>query len=268
VPTRAYLRSVTNVGVAVGAAGAALALQLDTRGAYWTVLVLDGLTFMCAATVMRRLPEVTVTPFAGPTDGQALGVLQDRRYVAMSSVNVLLLLHVPLIEVVLPLWVTLRTQAPKWMVSIILIVNTLTVVLLQVRMTRNIGSPLAALAALRRAGLWLCVACAGFALAAAVSRATAVALLAAAAVFHVLGEMLHASASWNLSYGLAPPGRTAEYQAFFNSGHTVASTLAPAALVLLLVEGSALGWLLLGGLFLLAPQLMRVVVLRQPLTPR
>src|SRR5262245_18042456 len=44
IRTRAYLRSVVNVGLAIGGAGAALALVADTKAAYVTVIVINGLS--------------------------------------------------------------------------------------------------------------------------------------------------------------------------------------------------------------------------------
>ncbi|MCZ0991451.1 MFS transporter [Streptomyces diastatochromogenes] len=56
VEARAYLRMVTNVGMGVGGALGAVALQLDTRGAYLAVIVLNALSFAGPALLVPRMP--------------------------------------------------------------------------------------------------------------------------------------------------------------------------------------------------------------------
>ena len=43
------------------------------------------------------------------------------------------LLNMPLLSLVIPLWIVQRTEAPTWTVSALLVLNTLSVVLFQVR---------------------------------------------------------------------------------------------------------------------------------------
>jgi predicted MFS family arabinose efflux permease len=49
VRTRAYLRSVTNLGIGIGSALAGVALHADTRTAYLTLIIADAVTFLFAA---------------------------------------------------------------------------------------------------------------------------------------------------------------------------------------------------------------------------
>ncbi len=264
VQVRAYLRSVTNIGVAVGAALAGIAVQLDTAAAYRTALGLDALSFLACALVFAHLPATPplqpgpAEDDAGPGGGGAtarparasmFAVTRDRMYVALTGANMLLLLHAPLLEVVLPLWITRHTAAPRALVSVLILVNTAAVVLLQVRLSRGIDSLGAAAGALRRAGLVLAVACLVFATSAAGPVWLAVAVLLAGAALHVTGEMLQAAGAWMVSYDLAPPERMGQYQGLFNTGAGAAQQLAPALLIVLVVEWGAPGWLVLAGLF-------------------
>jgi MFS family permease len=67
-----------------------------------------------------------------------------------------------------------------------------------------------------------------------------------------LAEMMQAGGAWEISFGLAPDGRHGQYQGFFTSGFTVARMLGPLLVTTLILGWGTAGWLLLGGLFLVA----------------
>ncbi|GEB49100.1 MULTISPECIES: MFS transporter [Streptomyces] len=261
VETRAYLRAVTNVGVAVGAGCAGIALQLDTPAAFRTVLVLDALFFLVAAAVLLALPKVPPLPV--PEDGAGeprLAVLRDRPFALVTLLSAVLALHAVLLEIVVPLWIARHTDAPRWMVTALFLLNTASVVAFQVRLARQVTNIPLAIRAVRRAGFVLCAACALFAASAAGSVVTAVAFLVLGGAVHVYGEMVLSAGSWVLGYDLAPPDKLGQYQGFFFSGYATSVMIAPTFLTATVIEGGSLGWLLLGGLFVLAGLAMKPVV--------
>jgi MFS family permease len=138
VRLRAYLRVVTNVGITAGAPLGGLALAVDTRAAYVTVIALDAATFVLAALLILRVPLVPPRPHTGGEP--RLAVLRDRPYVAVAAVHAVLALQFGLLDVVLPLWVTRHTEAPTWVVAAVLVLNTVTVVALQVRASRGVAT--------------------------------------------------------------------------------------------------------------------------------
>ncbi|PPK65654.1 MFS transporter [Actinokineospora auranticolor] len=249
---RAYLQSTANAGIAIGAAVGGVALQFDTEAAYLSAFALDALTFLGAALVLRRLPLVPGVERAG--DGEpALGVLRDRPYAVITVLNSVMMLYMPLLSVVLPLWVVEHTAAPRWMVAGLMVVNTVTVVLFQVSVANRVTDLDSAVRMVRVSGVLLLAACAVFALSAGGLAAwAAVAVLLAGALLQAVGEMMLASGFWEVSFGLAPEGRHGQYQGFFGSGISVARTVGPLLLTALVIGGGAVGWLVLGGLFLLA----------------
>lgn len=78
----------------------------------------------------------------------------------------------------------------------------------------------------------------------------------------VVAEMLHSAGSWQIGFDLAPADRIGEYQGLFGTGVTVARTLGPLLLTALLVDWGSPGWLLLGGMILVASYAMGPATLR------
>ena len=247
--TRAYLQSTANAGLAFGAALGGVALWRDTEAAYVTVLGVDAVAFAFAAVVLHRLPVVAG---AARVHGTA-AVLRDRPYAVIALLHAVLLLNMPLLSWVLPLWIAERTAAPRGMVAAVLVLNTLGVALLQVRVARVVRD----VATGARAGLLLAVACVVFAASGAGSSPwLAVLCLVTAASFQVAGEMLQSAGGWQLSFDLSPPDRHGQYQGLFGSGIALARIVGPALLTTLVVAWGAPGWFVLGGIFALAAALM------------
>lgn len=247
VRLRAYLRAVTNVGISIGAPLGGIALAADTRTAYVVVILVNAATFVVAGLLILKVPAPAPRPHTG--DGPRLAVLRDRPFVVVAAVHSLLALHFALLDVALPLWVVQRTEAPTWVVAVLLLVNTVTVVALQVRATRGIATPGEGAVALRQSGLVLAAACVVFALSGSVDTTLAVVLLVAGALVHVVGELLQSAGGWAVSFGLAPDDQQGQYQGLFGTGFAASSMLAPAVLTALCVTWGWPGWLVVGGIF-------------------
>jgi MFS family permease len=257
---RAALQATLNGGLAAGAGLGGLALHAGTREAYLAVFAVDVAGFLLAGLVLLRLPAVTSAPAA---TGPRLAVLRDRPYVLVTLINTVLLGYLPLLSVVVPLWITLRTPAPAWLVSALFVVNTAGVLLFQVRVARRVRGLPDAARSVRRAGALMLLACAVFAVSGAGLPAwLAGAVIVAAVVPQVLAEMLLAAGSWEISFGLAPEGRQGQYQGFFGSGAAVARALGPASLTTVIIGWGAAGWLVVGAVFLAAGAAMAPAVRR------
>ncbi|AXB44340.1 MFS transporter [Amycolatopsis albispora] len=249
--TRARLQSSTNAGLAVGASLGGLALYADTRPAYLAVFAVDVAGFVVAALLLRRLPPTPPAP-ARTAGEPRLAVLRDRPYALVSLLNLVMQLHIPMIGLAIPLWIVERTAAPGWTVSGLLVLNTVSVVLFQVRVARRVKDLTSASRTIRYAGVLLLASCAVFAFSTTGGPWTAALILLGAAALQALGEMMQASGAWEISFALAPDGRHGQYQGFFGSGFAVARMIGPLVLTTLVLSGGTLGWLVLGGAFLTA----------------
>jgi MFS family permease len=249
---RAHLQSTLNAGLAVGAGLGGLALSFDTAPAYLSVFAVDAVSFLAAALVLRRLPEVAPAPPARAGEPR-LAVLRDRPYALITVLNAVLYLNMPLLSLGLPLWIVQHTNAPKPVAAALLIVNMLGVVLFQVRVARPVTTVRTAARSIVRAGWLMFAACAVYALSGAhLSALVAVLVLSLGAAIQVFGEMLQGAGAWELGFTLAPVERQGQYQGFFGMAPQIARMLGPLLLTTLLLDWGTPGWLVLGGLFLLA----------------
>ncbi|WP_328325096.1 MFS transporter [Kribbella sp. NBC_00382] len=247
---RAFLQSTVNAGLAVGAALGGVALRFDTAPAYLTVFAIDAASFLIAAALIHRVPAVK--PVTLRVAGEPrLAVLHDRPYAVLALLNAVMLMFMPLLSLVAPLWIVERTNAPSWVVASLLIINTLGVTFFQVRIARSVTNLRTATRSVRFAGVAMLAACGVFALSAiGMAPAGAAVVLAVAAVLLTLGEMKLASGAWEISFGLAPADKQGQYQGFFGTGPAVARMLGPALLTTLILGWGPVGWMIVGALFL------------------
>jgi MFS family permease len=247
---RARIQALGNAGIGVGAALGGVALLVDTPAAFVAVFLLDAVGFVAAALVLRRLPAVRPVPTTGPARSE---VLRDGPYALVTLLQAIMMLYMPMLSVVAPLWIATRTAAPAWMVAALFVVNTAGVVLLQVRAGRRVADVPSAGRVVRQAGILLAAACGAFAAAAlGASPWVAGAILLVAAVLQVLGEVLLSAGGWQLSFDLAPAERQGQYQGFFAMASSVARATGPLLLTGVVLGGGLTGWLALAVVFAVA----------------
>ncbi|WUJ71592.1 MFS transporter [Kribbella soli] len=259
VRTRAILRVATNVGMGVGMGLAGIVLAVDRREVYVIALLANAATYVVTAGLVRfGMPKVDKVPRASGPSG--LTALADRRFLVFVALDGVLTMHAALAQVGIPLWVATATDAPRWMISVLLVINSVAVILLQVRVARGTETLSGAALAGRRAGLLLAGACVVLALTDATSGVVTVGLLIVAALIHVLGEMLQSAGGWGISFELAPAGAQGQYQGAYAMGRQLGDLVAPLLLTTVAISWGWPGWLLVAALFLIAGLLIPGVV--------
>jgi MFS family permease len=252
VEARAYLRMVTNVGMGVGGAFGAIALQLDTRAAYVTVILVNSLSFLGPSLMVRRLPLAPHARERAAGDapvGDRWRAVRDLPYLAVTVLNAVLVVQYTLSEVGLPLWIVERTEAPRWTAALLMIVNCVLVALLQVRVARRASQVAGAVRAMGWAGLLLAAACAVYAVSAGLSPVWAVLALTVGAVVQVFSEVLMAAGGWTLGYELADARAHGVYQGVFGAGVSTGMMAGPALVTVTAIQHGRLGWAALAALF-------------------
>ncbi len=268
VRTQAYLRSVANTGMSLGALAVVPLLAVGTRSAF---LLLVGVTigaYLLVAVTTTRLPgRSKLDPSLFVSDGchqghqpSAQEPRPERRrlaaFTALGLLNGLFALHISILEVGLPLWVTKHTDAPPWMVATLAFTNTVLAILLQVTASRGSSTVLGAARALMVSALFTALACVLFATTASASGALLVVTLFVATVVLTSGELLQSAGEWGLSFGLAPGHAQGRYIGAFSVGTTVQDIVGPtlvAAVAIAYVPG---GWLIISALLLVGAALV------------
>jgi len=257
---RAFLRSMTNIGVAVGAVLAGVVVQWDSSAGYRLMMIANGLAFAVAALTVLRLPRNLARRVPDPDELPRANVMTDRRFLAVTGLNAVMSLHFDVLTIAVPLWIVLDTDAPRWLVSCVLLVNTALVVALQVRLSRHSADLQGAARALRRSGVVFLVAWILLAGAGSVSTIGAVVLVVVAVGIHSLGEIDQTAAGFTVSYDLAPEHAHGQYQSAFVLGRGVARAIAPSLLTVLCLGLKTPGWIVLGLLVTLAGHLASTTV--------
>ncbi|MFD7164761.1 MFS transporter [Streptomyces violascens] len=248
----AVMRSVSNVGMSVGALAAAPFLAVGSAWTFKTILLIGGLSCLGAALLLGRINVTTGAPEAKrvPWRSGLAAVCRDRRYAALTAANGVLFLHTVLLGVGLPLWAVRSTNAPAGMLSVLVTVNTVLAIALQVHFAERVNTSQDGTRALRNAGFAL----AAFSLVLIASSHCgtwlAMGLLLVATVLLTCGELWQSAGSWGLSYRHAPEEQRTEYLSVFSLGSAAVGIVGPALLALVVDGGAA--WLLgLAMLFLL-----------------
>jgi Na+/melibiose symporter-like transporter len=266
---KAFLRTIANVGIGVGSGVAAIALQADTRAAYIALIVVDAATFVVAALLLSGLRVQPHAPTAKTAEVRPpRSPWRDRRYLIFVLLNSAMSLQFSILEIGVPLWVVRATSAPRYLVSVLFILNTVLVVLLQMRASRGMEDPLRASRGFRLAGFLVAASCLAYGYAHGLSPAFAVAALLAAGVAQTLGEVLSSAAGWALSFELADSQAPGAYQGVYGSGTSAVMMIAPVVITESAIRFGMAGWAGLAALFALTGVLLVPVIRRtQPGPP-
>jgi hypothetical protein len=246
--TQAYMRAVFNLGFALGALGAGIALKVDSRAAYDGLVLADAGTFLVCAGLVVGLPAAPARG-QGRVDGSRWAVFRDRPFLAVSVLNGWLLFTETLLGVGVPLWVLHHTTAPRWIVAGIIVENTVLVVALQVRVSRGADTVAGAGRHMAAAAGLLALSCAVMAGSAGRGGLFAVAIVLLAGVGISGAEMAASAAGWSLAFQLPPPGSQGVYQGVFGLGSGVQETVGPYLVAALVVTIGTPGWFILAALF-------------------
>jgi len=258
IKTRAYLRSVTNLGIGLGTLCAGFALWINTASAYKAMLAIDAATFVLAAYVFHKLPFVA--PTVERKDPISFIAIKDRKFLGVTALNSVMSLHFVLQNVAIPLWVIRETNAPQWWISAIMIVNTGAVILFQVRASKGSGDLNTGARLYRRAGFAVAVSCILYALSAGISAIAACAMLILAMLVHVYGELIGSAGSWSIGFGLAKQEHQGQYQGVYSLSWGLGGTLGPAFVTALAIGMGKSGWEILAVMFAITGILMHKLV--------
>ena len=256
VGARAVLRTVTNVGIALGSAAAAIPIVLGTPEAYRIAVFAAGALFFASTFLLLRLPPSVDAGHAGPAEAAATKPVRgrspwrDRRYLAFVALSAVFGIQFPILDYAMPLWIAHNTEAPSVVVSILLIQNCILVTVFTVPLSRGTEDPRRAGRVFAIAGGLMAVACVVYALAEGAPVWLAITVLVVGAFAHAFAEILSQAAGWGLSFELADPASAGAYQGLVGMGWGVITAIGPPILAFTALQFGLLGWIALGVMFL------------------
>lgn len=288
---QAVQRTVVNLGYTIGGLAASAALALGTTAVYRLLLLGDGLSFVLVAVMVARCaepPSATRTVIARTPAAAALGTgagagagagdagkagpcaparaanpWRDTGYLAYAALDSVMFLYGCALTVGLPLWIVTRTTAPHGLAAAVFVVNTVLVVLLQVRLARYGSSSRVAADSLRQVAAWFVLACATTAFAVLDARWAATVAVVASAVAFTVVEMIQSAISWELSVSLAPAQAQGSYVGVHGLAQSTARCVGPLLLTAGVMAAGPAGWLAFGAVLAAAALLQRRLVLRR-----
>jgi Major Facilitator Superfamily len=246
---RSQANVVINVGVSLGVATCGVAIELNTVNAYRALFLGNALSCVIGAAMLTRLTRFE--PLPGAHEESPFTALKDKPFLGYALLSGAMFMQNLVLGLLLPVWVVFHTSAPRWSVSAFVIINTLLVVLLQVRVGKKVQTIRQGGAAFRRAGVIFLVSCSAMGLAAGLPAWGALLLLGGAVGLHTLGELWQSSGMFALDFGLAPPHAQGQYQGLVGMGNFAGQALSPLVLVGLVLSGGRVGFVLLGAWFAL-----------------
>ncbi|MEU7027224.1 MFS transporter [Streptomyces sp. NPDC046275] len=247
---QAIQRTTVNIGWSIGGLGAAAALATGSVHAYPLLLVGNVLSYAVIAALTLRCAEppapsrvaatATDTPKTRPANPW-----RDRTFLGYTATDAALFLDDTILQVAVPLWIVHATAAPAGLAPLLLVLNTVLVVLFQVPLARfGATTPAARRLLVPLSGLFA-LGTLALAASAAGGRALAIGALVLAVIALTFAEIIHATASWELSVALAPADAQGSYLGVHGLAHSTQRFAGP-LLVTAVMSAGPLAWPLLG----------------------
>ncbi|MFE1897416.1 MFS transporter [Streptomyces yangpuensis] len=257
---QALSRSSANAGYALGAGLAAIGLAVGTRGAYHVLILANALSFLVAAALVWRTREprgrgLVAAPSPVPDTGAATDApapaggrspWRDRGYLRFVLLDIPMNLDDSILGIGIPLWLVSRTSAPHELIPAFLVINTVLVVVLQLRVSAKVRDARGATGAVALYGLTTLLCCGLLAAATGGGAWAASAALLAAAVLATAAELMRSVSSWELAVSLAPREARASYLGVAGMAQSVQKTAGPLLLTGVVMAAGPAGWLALG----------------------
>ena len=244
----AYMRAARNVGYTLGAGASGVALGIGTDAVALIPLVTGGLLVLNAVLIASVLPVITrqvpVVEGDDPTTA-APPAWRNPGFVVLSVCNGVLSSNQVLLNVVVPLWLVERTDAPPTLLAWLFGTNTVLAVLLQVRASRVADSVDGSLRAVRWSGWAFIVSCALIAWTHETAGWVSILLIWIGHVTITGAELWQSAADWSFTSDLSDHRRLGDYQGVWGLGYQIEPIIFPALYTFLALQVGTPGWLVI-----------------------
>lgn len=258
VRAQAIMRVARNVGYTLGAGAGGIALGLGVGAVRAIPLVTGALLVANAAMIATVLPAVTRparTTTVEDTIDAAPAAWRNTGFVVLALCNGVLSSNQVLLNVVVPLWLVERTDAPPTLLAWLFGTNTVLAVLLQVRASRVADSVDGSLRAVRWSGWAFVGSCAVIAATHHTVGWVSVALIWVGHVTITGAELWQSAADWGFTTELSDHRRLGDYQGVWGIGYVLSPVVFPALYTYLALTVGTWGWVIIAALAVAAAAL-------------
>ncbi len=244
VAAMAYQRAARNVGYTLGAGTAGVALGIGTREAIIAVPLVTAALLLVNAVMISFLPEIRrmVDVAISPDVHVTPAALRNKGFLVLSICNGALSSNQILLNVVVPLWLIERTDAPQTLLAWLFGTNTVLAVLLQVRASRGADSVDGSLRAVRWSGWAFVLSCAVISLTHETVGWVSIVLIWIGHITITGAELWQSASDWGFTSELSDPSRMGDYQGVWGLGYQIEPLVFPALYTFLALTWGAPGW--------------------------
>ena len=251
----AYMRAARNVGYTLGALAGGIALAIGTREAIIAVPILTGVLLLLNAVMVALLPRIERPAAPAVHDeetGPAPPAWRNRGFVVLSACNGVLTSNQVLLNVVVPLWLVERTDAPHTLLAWLFGTNTVLAVALQVRASRGSETVPGALRAVRLCGWSFVLSCLVISATHETVGWVSIALIWLGHVTITGAELWQSASDWGFQSELSDHRRLGDYQGVWGLGYQAGPIIFPGLYTFLALQWGAPGWAVIAGLAVVA----------------
>ena len=247
----AYMRAARNVGYTLGAGASGVALGVGLDAVRLIPFVTGGLLVLNAVLIAAVLPVIVrQVPVADGDDPTSVAppAWRNPGFVVLSICNGVLSSNQVLLNVVVPLWLVERTDAPPALLAWLFGTNTVLAVALQVRASRVADSVDGSLRAMRWSGYAFIVSCGLIAWTHETVGWVSILLIWIGHVTITGAELWQSAADWSLTSELSDHRRLGDYQGVWGLGYQIEPIVFPALYTFLALQVGTPGWIVIAAI--------------------
>jgi MFS family permease len=255
VMSRAYMYSALNVGFTLGALLGGIALAFDSNTILEAIPWFTAVAFLVNAAAVLRLPnashddrtsEERKIKLPGPGPLRNVGWMSSTFFIGVLWTNQVLL------NIVIPLWLVEKTDAPRVLLAFLFGTNTVMCIFLPMAAARGIKDVDTALRAIRFSTVFFVASCLITLYTHDTVGWVTIALVWLGHVTVTGAELYLSAASWSFEAELMDPRRRGEYQGAAELSGTLGKVWAPALYTFLAISWGEAGWLVIAAIVVVA----------------
>ncbi len=255
VKSRAYMYSALNVGFTLGSLMGGIALAFHSNDVLHALPWFTAAVFLVNGAAITRLPRASHderTPEERKVKVAGPGPLRNPGWLLTTFFGGVFWTNQVLLNVVIPLWLVQKTDAPRVLLAFLFGTNTVMCIFLPMAAARGVKDVPTALKAMRVSSSFFVVSC-------LITLAThdtvgwvTIALVWLGHVTVTGAELYLSAASWTFEAELMDPRQRGAYQGAAELSSTLGRVWAPALYTFLAMNWGAVGWLLIASIIVVA----------------